>query len=616
MGELNPPGAALPAALYDYFATELFRSASETLRHQLIRLALLPDALNETASECGNEGGLVVAQARDLGFLSTEHSAELHPLAREFLLQKLSEDPGWEEVVRGAIQKAVAIGRWDRAFELILRFKLLDMVAPILEAAYRPLTRSGSLGTLSSFATAVRVAPTFPPPVVDLVEADVAYRDGSYGLAVDIAARVLAQLPAGHVLSSRASAIIGQSAYTQADLERAQAAFRLAYESSQDGEDEAEALYGWALASIQGESGDPAWIISRLAERRLLSPLDLVRHGIAEIARRHFAEGFRDGLPIEECLHALNQVEDPRTRSSFAAFGAYLAGVRADYQRALQLIQIAEREIDAFSLDFARPHAKWNSALILLGLRKFGAADRALQAVEDIARSRPLGYHILNARILRSRLALETGQEKVALQSVHLPADDAAIPSIHGEYVATRGLVLAVLGQDSEAIEAAGLAESMTRAIEVRVLAQAVRAVCGAREDNPGPAQDLWNLAAKLGAWDPVVAAVRSCRRLAETLAEIEEVRPGLAALYERSNDLALARRAGLRARSSRQPEEILSPREVEVLELLKRGFRNRDISNALVISDSTTKAHVRHVLEKLGVRTRTEAVARFNTSA
>jgi DNA-binding NarL/FixJ family response regulator len=108
---------------------------------------------------------------------------------------------------------------------------------------------------------------------------------------------------------------------------------------------------------------------------------------------------------------------------------------------------------------------------------------------------------------------------------------------------------------------------------------------------------------------------VRSCGRLAETLAQIEEIRPGLAVLYERSNDLALARRAGLRARSSRRPDEILSPREVEVLELLAKGFRNRDISNALVISESTTKAHVRHVLEKLGARTRTEAVARFNPS-
>jgi LuxR family maltose regulon positive regulatory protein len=83
--------------------------------------------------------------------------------------------------------------------------------------------------------------------------------------------------------------------------------------------------------------------------------------------------------------------------------------------------------------------------------------------------------------------------------------------------------------------------------------------------------------------------------------------------LYERTNDFALARRAGIRSRSPRTPDELLSPREREVLGLMARGFRNREIANALVISESTTKVHVRHVLEKLGVRTRAEAVARFN---
>jgi two-component system nitrate/nitrite response regulator NarL len=58
----------------------------------------------------------------------------------------------------------------------------------------------------------------------------------------------------------------------------------------------------------------------------------------------------------------------------------------------------------------------------------------------------------------------------------------------------------------------------------------------------------------------------------------------------------------------------VLSPRELEVLELLARGFRNSDVAKALVISPSTTKVHVRHILEKLGVRTRTEAVARFTS--
>jgi DNA-binding NarL/FixJ family response regulator len=52
-----------------------------------------------------------------------------------------------------------------------------------------------------------------------------------------------------------------------------------------------------------------------------------------------------------------------------------------------------------------------------------------------------------------------------------------------------------------------------------------------------------------------------------------------------------------------------LSRREQEVYELLVAGLTNKEIGQALFISDVTAKAHVRHILRKLGVRSRTEAV-------
>jgi DNA-binding NarL/FixJ family response regulator len=55
--------------------------------------------------------------------------------------------------------------------------------------------------------------------------------------------------------------------------------------------------------------------------------------------------------------------------------------------------------------------------------------------------------------------------------------------------------------------------------------------------------------------------------------------------------------------------EDSLTTREIEVLRQIAGGNRNRDIAQTLFISEQTVKAHISHILEKLGASDRAEAV-------
>lgn len=56
--------------------------------------------------------------------------------------------------------------------------------------------------------------------------------------------------------------------------------------------------------------------------------------------------------------------------------------------------------------------------------------------------------------------------------------------------------------------------------------------------------------------------------------------------------------------------DEGLTAREVEVLQRVAGGNRNRDIADLLFISEETVKVHVKHIMDKLGAKDRTQAIA------
>jgi two-component system nitrate/nitrite response regulator NarL len=91
----------------------------------------------------------------------------------------------------------------------------------------------------------------------------------------------------------------------------------------------------------------------------------------------------------------------------------------------------------------------------------------------------------------------------------------------------------------------------------------------------------------------------------ARLMAALQAAALGLVVVDERLSAGALRRRA-----AAEPLVETLTPREIEVLQLIGQGLSNRAIAERLAISEHTAKFHVNAILGKLGAQTRAEAVA------
>lgn len=613
------PSHDVPSTLFDYFAEELLQGSDQDTQLALCRLAVAPSITTASASHLlgSSSARTVLAESIAAGILvpQNDDQFELHPLLRVFLQEKLQDID--EDLMRHTVKRVGAFlldhRRWDDALSLAQKSRDPRFLEDLITSAWEPMLDEGRLATLSSLA---ELAQDFGlrSPLLDLVEAEIAFRQASYRKAETLAGEALRGLKNDHLMV-RAYTRAGQSAHFEGREEDALEHHRCAQSVARRVSDKREALWGEFVCAVQLEQADCAEVLTKLRALGSDTAADAVR-----IANGRMLSAIRDGSGIDpelfSAIHRLPRVDDPLVRSSFLHVWSCVLTMTGRYEDALDVTDQQLRDAEQYRLAFVLPHTYLRRALALRGLRRFrDALDCLTKAQHD--RVVTDDYIALAAQSARIGTYLAMGDIGAALE-VPEPILPAVAPAnAVAELVATRALALACAGQNPEAQRAATRSRSISSAAEPRLLGRLAMAVA----DVSQPTQQASSLAAdafdeviRSGNIDAFVTAYRGCQNLLTEVARNDELHGKLGAILSNAKDLKYALPALPDLRSFITPGgSLLSPREREVIELVSQGFRNREIGQRLFISEVTVKAHVRNIMKKLGARSRTHAVSLAN---
>jgi DNA-binding NarL/FixJ family response regulator len=242
-------------------------------------------------------------------------------------------------------------------------------------------------------------------------------------------------------------------------------------------------------------------------------------------------------------------------------------------------------------------------------------AERVLAAASELDDR----FEIANAKLVQARVALARGH--AARVAAQLATPDSGLPqTLEGEWVALRSVALAASGVNDAAVSSATAALYLTREIQAQTLARLALAINALVQESPDLVSQLDAAEQALLAtqnYDSLVCACRAYPGLLPALVKRSRLPPDrLRVLLTESHDWSLLESVGWTRNVGEGVYAKLSPREREVLGFLAEGLTNREIAGRLVISEVTVKVHVRHILEKLGVRSRTEAALLVQATA
>jgi ATP/maltotriose-dependent transcriptional regulator MalT len=442
-----------------------------------------------------------------------------------------------------------------------------------------------------------------------LARSEAASWRGQFSYARLLAEQVLEELAEDNPLRSRAARLAGQAAYWLNDDDGALVHSLHAVEWATTLEEERAALWGAYLGAQSQDRPEARELLEALSERAGSNVDSALRVAVGRVVC-----GSRDGTfkgawsVLEPLLPLASATQDPAVSTNFLAHCAYVKVMAGEYDKGLELITDVLETSEKLRLTFALPQSLFWKAQAEIGLRRLHDAKATAQRLESLVVD-PY-TEIINLH-LRLRLELASGSlsEWDAYERDFSPQIQRVSVA---EFYAIAALWLAAA--ENPAVDRyVALSRSFSSSADARYLADFAELIGAVRKGVPVARARASSLACTClanGAADAFVTAYRTWPKILVDLAA-SACWPKLRPVVRRANDADLARELGLRdfgEHSATTSESILTPREVEVLELIRNGLSNAEIAERLVISLSTTKVHVHHIFEKLGVESRLQA--------
>jgi LuxR family transcriptional regulator, maltose regulon positive regulatory protein len=610
----------LPDTLHEYFADELYKMIPTELREKVALLSIVPQPI--TLERCqallADRADTVLAEALRVGLLTPMRSEmfDLHPLLRQFLKPKTERIPSHhrEAGVERLATFLSALSMWDDAFAVLEAGSTHSALLAFLSTALPAALRDGRLSTVDrwlAFASTHSVT----SPTLDLAAAEVALRRGEFRRADVLAARAIGSLRESDPAYVQGMMIRGRSALLQDEYEAARDFYTAIPSLASDIATLRAALWGAFVASRYFESGETVATLAALEQLGADSAEASLR---LSAARLQTALLVADPIPIGDLVataHVVADASDPHAITNFLQNYVYALIMTGQYEEALVVCEEQLRVATQYGLTFVDLNTHVLRAFAFIGLRRFEKATQLLDAAELAAEAINDLHNLGNIYVARFRILLAQGRSADIAREDPVRWRRSLVPSMLGEYLGTYAIALACAGLSVRAHQVASSVDEITRSLEAQTAVRFARAIVAAKAERPeyeNALRDALDAAREANHLDGIVMAYRAYPPLLEHMLHGSHARQVFTPLMCRARDALLARRY---ANVHSLNELELSPRESEVLGFVARGFSNRRIAAELFISEATVKVHVRHIFEKLGVNTRTEAALLVATS-